>query len=107
MKSSVLSIDPELLRVHTAVSQPVAEAMALACRERTGSTYALSVTGLAGPGGGTEQNPVGTVYIGLAGGERCDVKKMRFLGDRTRVRILAVQSALNLLRLHLDGENGR
>lgn len=107
MKSSALSIDPELLRVHTAVSQPVAEAMALACRKRTGSTYALSVTGVAGPGGGTEQNPVGTVYIGLAGSERCDVRRMRFLGDRTRVRILAVQSALNLLRLHLDGESGR
>ncbi|HEU0142802.1 MAG TPA: competence/damage-inducible protein A [Bryobacteraceae bacterium] len=107
MKSSALSIDPELLRVHTAVSQPVAEAMALACRERTGSTYALSVTGVAGPGGGTEQNPVGTVYIGLAGDEGCDVRRMRFLGDRTRVRILAVQSALNLLRLHLDGESGR
>ncbi|MEB2363943.1 MAG: competence/damage-inducible protein A [Bryobacterales bacterium] len=107
MKSSVLSIDPELLRVHTAVSQPVAEAMALACRERTGSTYALSVTGVAGPGGGTEQNPVGTVYIGLAGGDGCDVRRMRFLGDRTRVRILAVQSALNLLRVHLDSESGR
>lgn len=98
IKHALLGVDEQLLREHTAVSEQVAEAMARGARERTGSTWALSVTGVAGPGGGTEQNPVGTVIIGLAGPQRTRVHRYRFLGDRERIRVWASQAALDLLR---------
>ena len=79
--------------------------MATGARSRTGSTYALSITGVAGPGGGSDAKPVGTVVIGLAGPDGCRSHRFRFLGDRTRVRALSAQSALDLLRKAL-GEIG-
>jgi nicotinamide-nucleotide amidase len=98
LKTSLLGVDPKLLEEHGAVSEPVAAAMAAGARERTGSTYALSVTGVAGPGGGTEAKPVGTVIIGLAGPRGCRAQRFRFLGDRARIRTLAAHYALDLLR---------
>ncbi len=101
MKEKLLGISAELLAGHTAVSQPVAEAMAARVRQRTGATFGLSVTGYAGPEGGDAEHPVGTVYIGLAAPEGTSARPFRFLGDRERVRRLATQSALDLLRRHL------
>jgi nicotinamide-nucleotide amidase len=101
MKRSLLGIPAELLEKHSAVSEPAALAMARGARERTGSTYALSVTGYAGPEGGTEADPVGTVYIGLAGGERVEAKRFRLFGDRGRIRQVAATTALDCLRRHL------
>ncbi len=101
LKAALLGVDPKLLEEHGAVSEPVAEAMATGARERTGSTFALSVTGVAGPGGGTEAKPVGTVIIGLAGSDGCRTHRFRFLGDRARVRTLAAHYALDLLRKEL------
>jgi nicotinamide-nucleotide amidase len=101
MKEKLLGISPELLAEHTAVSQPVAEAMAARVRQRTGASFGLSVTGYAGPEGGDAEHPVGTVYIGLAAPEGTSARPFRFLGDRERVRRLATQSALDLLRRHL------
>jgi len=101
MKIELLGIDPELLQQHTAVSEAAAAAMADGARDRTGSTFALSVTGIAGPGGGTEETPAGTVFIGLAGAEPARARKFRFLGDRVRVRSLATQTALDMLRRRL------
>lgn len=101
MKTALAGVDPELLRRHGAVSAEVAEAMAAGCRERTGSAWSLSVTGVAGPGGGTEDNPPGTVYIGLAGAEGCEVKRIFAPGDRQRTRRMATQGALDLLRRRL------
>lgn len=101
MKEKLLGISPELLAEHTAVSQPVAEAMAARVRQRTGASFGLSVTGYAGPEGGDAERPVGTVYIGLAAPEGTSARPFRFLGDRERVRRLATQSALDLLRRHL------
>lgn len=98
MKTRILSVDPALLERHGAVSEAVAEAMACGARERTGSTFALSVTGVAGPAGGTEAKPVGTVVIGLAGPQQVRSWRSRFLGGRDRVRALSVQTALDLLR---------
>jgi competence/damage-inducible protein CinA-like protein len=98
MKTALLGVDPELLEKHTAVSNPVARAMADGVRERTGSTYALSVTGIAGPEGGTEEMPVGTGFIGISGPNGTDARKFRWVGDRRRIRQAAVQSALDLLR---------
>jgi nicotinamide-nucleotide amidase len=101
IKTELVGVPADLLREHTAVSEPVAEALARGARERTGSTYALSVTGVTGPGGGTEATPVGTVIVGLAGPEACRTRRARFLGDRDRVRALAAQLALDMLRREL------
>lgn len=101
MKTDLLGVDARILEEHGAVSEPVAESMALGARARTVSTFALSVTGVAGPGRGTEAVPVGTVLIGLADQGGCQVRRFRFLGDRARVRTLAVQTALDLLRRKL------
>lgn len=97
-KRDVLGIKPELLAKHTPVSEPVAAAMAEAAIARTGATYALSTTGYAGPDGGTPYDPVGTVYLGIAGPSGTRVVRVRHGGDRSRVRTLATQSALDLLR---------
>ncbi len=77
--------------------------MAIGARERTGSAYALSITGVAGPDGGTEEKPVGLVYIGIAGPEGATVTHRRFLGDRERIRVFTTQAALDLLRRRLQG----
>jgi nicotinamide-nucleotide amidase len=98
MKTQLLGVDPGMLETHCAVSEPVAEAMAARARERTGSTYALSATGYAGPDGGDERAPVGTVFIGLASPPGCQVRRFRFLGGRDRVRAMAAQTALDMLR---------
>jgi nicotinamide-nucleotide amidase len=98
MKTELLGVEAALIEEHGAVSESVAESMAAGARSRTGSSYALSVTGFAGPAGGTEAAPVGTVVIGLAEPEGCRSRRFRFLGDRTRVRALAAQTALDLLR---------
>jgi nicotinamide-nucleotide amidase len=101
MKQRLLGVEPALLEAYTAVSQPVAEAMATGARERTGADFALSVTGIAGPDGGDEERPVGTVFLGLADAGGASAKRFRFLGDRQRIRRLATQSSLDWLRRRL------
>jgi len=101
MKTELLGVSEDLLREHTAVSEEAAREMARGARERTGSTWALSVTGVAGPSGGTEAAPIGTVIIGVAGPDGAATRRERLPGDRTRVRTLATQAALDLLRLRL------
>ena len=98
MKTALLGIPADLIEKHTAVSDEVARAMAEGARERTGSDYAVSVTGYAGPGGGTEEHPVGTVFVGLATPLGSEVRRLRLPGDRDRIRGFAVQSALDMLR---------
>lgn len=97
-KQHALGVPGDLLEKYTAVSEPVAAAMADGARRRTGSTFALSTTGYAGPAGGTERDPVGTVYIGIAGPDKTRVVRARYGVDRYRVRTLATQGALDLLR---------
>ncbi len=82
-----------------AVSGECAEAMARGLRERTGTEWAVSVTGVAGPGGGTDATPVGTVFIGLDGPTGSTVERRLFHGDRDRVRRFAAHTALDLVRL--------
>lgn len=101
VKTRMLGVHPDLIRIHGAVSEPVGRAMAIGCRNILRADYALSVTGFAGPPGGTEENPIGTIFIGLAGPAGCEVKRFQFMGDRDRVRVLAAQSALDLLRRKL------
>ena len=99
MKTALLGVPPELIERHTEVSEPVARAMAEGARRGTGADYALSITGYAGPDGGTLDNAVGTVFIGLATPTAdSDVRRLRLPGDRDRIRGFAVQNALDMLR---------
>ena len=99
IKIGVLGVDPDVIARHTEVSFACAEAMAKGARERLGTTYALATTGYAGPGGGTDADPVGTVYLALAtpGG----VKSERFSApagaNRTTVRKAATLRAFEML----------
>jgi len=97
-KQALLGVSRDLLEAHTAVSEPVAAAMAAGTLKRTGADFALSTTGYAGPGGGTEETPVGTVFIGLASPQGVNVTKLRYGLDRYRIRMLASQTGLDLLR---------
>ena len=103
MKMELLGVSPEILAEHGAVSKETAEAMALGARRRTRSTYALSITGAAGPEAGTEKVPKGAMYVGLADAAGTTVLQRQFLGDRQRVRTFTVQAALDLLRRRITG----
>jgi nicotinamide-nucleotide amidase len=97
-KKSMLGVPEEILSTYGAVSEPCARAMAVKARKLTGSDLAVSATGLAGPGGGTTDTPVGTVFIALAAQDGTTCLKLRFGGNRHRVRSLAVLHAINALR---------
>ncbi|MHC4442719.1 MAG: competence/damage-inducible protein A [Planctomycetota bacterium] len=102
-KISLLDVPAELIARHGAVSRQVADAMAVNCRKISKSDYAISVTGIAGPTGGSPEKPVGLVYIGLADKHGCEVTEHRigeFL-DRQDIRDRAHKTALNRLRLKL------
>ena len=103
LKQELLGVPAETLESFGAVSAETAEAMAAGARERGGSTYALSITGVAGPDGGTAEKPVGLVYLGIAGPEGNAVTHRRFIGDRERIRVFTTQAALDLLRRRLQG----
>jgi nicotinamide-nucleotide amidase len=103
MKVELLGVAPEILEEHGAVSKPTAEAMAVGARRRTGSTYALSITGVAGPNPGTVAAPVGTVYVGIADAAGTLVMHRQFLGDRQRIRVFTCQMAMDLLRRRITG----
>ncbi|HEX3685099.1 MAG TPA: competence/damage-inducible protein A [Bryobacteraceae bacterium] len=97
-KQEVLGVPKQLIEKHSAVSEAVAAAMAEGARQRSGAKYAISSTGYAGPTGGTERDPVGTVYLGVSGPGATRVVRVLYGSDRDRVRMLATQSALDLLR---------
>jgi len=98
-KERALGVDPVLIKEHGAVSHQVAAAMAAGALRKSEAHYALATTGIAGPGGGTEEKPVGTVYIALGrrGGNGA-VQKHRFPTDRATFKDLVSQTALDLLR---------
>ena len=101
-KSDVLNVDPKLIDKHGAVSGAVARAMAEGARTRAASTYGIATTGIAGPSGGSDEKPVGTVYIALASEDsETVVKKLFFPTDRETFKQLAAQTALDLLRRRL------
>ncbi len=105
-KTELLGVDPELIKRHGAVSGEVAEAMADGALERFDATVAISITGIAGPGGGGEDKPVGTVFwcVKEAGGEAI-VRGIRLPGDRADVRDRSTTVALHLLRRLLLGSS--
>ena len=99
LKEQLLGVDPETIRRYGAVSGETAQAMAEGCRRLTGADYTLAVTGIAGPGGGTPEKPVGTVCFGLtAPGQGARDVRCRFRGDRSEIQIIAAATALDLLR---------
>jgi nicotinamide-nucleotide amidase len=97
-KQKFLGVSATSLKEHGAVSEVVAREMAQGAREHVGADYAVSVTGIAGPSGGSAEKPVGTVFIGLAGKDRVLVKKMFNPYDRETFKHVTSQQALDLLR---------
>ncbi|WP_108126986.1 CinA family protein [Saccharospirillum mangrovi] len=99
-----LGVPAAALRDHGAVSESVARAMALAGQQQAGVEYAVAVTGVAGPGGGSAEKPVGTVWIGWAFGRDVQAKRFLFPGDRAAVRQQTVEAALSGLIESLERE---
>src|SRR5208282_5070912 len=98
LKTQFLNVPKALIDQHGAVSREVAASMAEGIRKRCVSSYGVGITGVAGPTGGTEQKPVGLVYIALAGEEGTQVVERNFPGDRKRIRQFATQQALEMIR---------
>jgi len=101
LKAELADVPPLLIDEHGAVSGEVATALAEGIRRRCKSTLGVGVTGIAGPGGGSEEKPVGLVFIALADGNRTDVVERKFFGDRQRIRQWASQQALDMVRRKL------
>jgi nicotinamide-nucleotide amidase len=101
LKEAWVGVRAATLAAHGAVSEPVAEEMAEGVRRATGASWGLSVTGIAGPSGGSEEKPVGTVFTALAGPSIVRVLRHRFAGDREQIRTSSAAAALEMLRLAL------
>ncbi len=101
LKTELAGVPPQLISKHGAVSAEVAKALAEGIRKRCGSTLGLSVTGVAGPTGGTEEKPVGLVYHALASDTGTEVVERKFAGDRKRIRWFASQQAMDMVRRKL------
>ncbi len=97
-KTSLLGVPAELIAAHGAVSEPVALAMAEGMRARAGADVAIAVTGIAGPGGGSPEKPVGTVVVAVVTGSATRSRGFRFLGEREMVKFQASQAALDMVR---------
>ena len=97
VKVTQLGVPAELLVTHGAVSAHVARAMAAGAQERFGATLAVAVTGIAGPGGGSDAKPVGLTYLGLAGPEGVEVRRFVWQGDRLANKRASAHAAIALL----------
>ncbi|HZS09272.1 MAG TPA: competence/damage-inducible protein A [Blastocatellia bacterium] len=102
-KVDLLGVPHKLIEEHGAVSAEVAEAMALGIRHRAHSTIGVGITGIAGPGGGTEEKPVGLVFIGIADEVQSSARKFLMPGDRHLIRELSVKAALDMIRRRISG----
>ncbi|MGA2001091.1 MAG: competence/damage-inducible protein A [Terriglobales bacterium] len=101
MKALFANVPPMLVAQHGAVSQEVAAALAEGIREECRASVGVGITGVAGPTGGTDEKPVGLVYIAVADGKRTEVVERKFSGDRDRIRWWATQQALDMVRRRL------
>ena len=102
-KTLLADVPAELIEKHDVVSAEVAIAMAGGTREKLGVDAAVSATGLAGPGGGTPDKPVGTVFVGVSTAAGTYAIPLQLTGDRSRIRTLTVKNAINALRLEALG----
>jgi len=102
-KQDLLMVPEQLLIDHGAVSAEVALAMAEGARSRLDSDMGVSITGIAGPGGGTDEKPVGTVYIAVSTSDNQLVHRFDFRGSRENIRMQSVYCALDMIRLHYHG----
>jgi nicotinamide-nucleotide amidase len=101
LKTMFAGVPASLIEANGAVSRQVATALAEGIREKTSATFGLGVTGIAGPGGGSEEKPVGLVYVAVSDGKETDVVEKRFGGDREHIRAWSSQQALDLVRRRL------
>jgi nicotinamide-nucleotide amidase len=102
LKSELAGVPPLLIAEHGAVSNQVAAALAEGIRNKCKATLGIGITGIAGPGGGSEEKPVGLVFHALADGKNTEVVERKFLGDRDRIRQWATQQALDMVRRKLS-----
>jgi nicotinamide-nucleotide amidase len=101
LKTAFAGVPAAVIEANGAVSRQVAVALADGIRAKTMATFGLGITGIAGPGGGSEEKPVGLVYAAISDGEQTDVVERRFGGDRDHIRSWASQQALDLVRRRL------
>ncbi len=101
IKNSVLHVKEETLKNFSAVSEQTAKEMAANVRQILNTDIGVSVTGFAGPDGGTAENPVGTVYIGVSGANGEKIQRFKFCGTRTEIKNKAVEAALILIQIYL------
>jgi len=101
-KVRLLDVPPALLEAHGAVSAQVARAMAIGSRARLSADFAASVTGVAGPGGGSAAKPVGLTYVAVADAVGVEVRRYRWDGDRAANKGASVRAALELLVAHVE-----
>ena len=106
-KTDLAGVPEALLAEHGAVSEPVAQAMAQGIRSRAGTDVGVGITGIAGPGGGSPEKPVGTVAVAVVLGDEVRVRTFQFVGGRDMVKFQAAQSALNLTRLLITRVQGQ
>ncbi|MBS7326149.1 MAG: CinA family protein [Thiopseudomonas sp.] len=106
-KSLQLGVPEALFSSHGAVSQPVVEAMVKGAQARSGARYAVAVSGIAGPGGGSADKPVGTVWLAFADHQQVDSVCLHFSGDRDAVRRKSIQQALSGLQSRIQNESSR
>jgi nicotinamide-nucleotide amidase len=102
-----LGVPVEILQRDGAVSAATAEAMACGMRATSGADVALSLTGIAGPDGGTADKPIGLVYMALADAAGARIEEVRFRGDRQQIKDRSAESGLNMLRLYLEGQTAQ
>ena len=106
LKTRLLDVSGDTIAAHGAVSGPCARAMAQGARRATGADWAVSVTGIAGPGGGSNEKPVGTVWVAVEGPDAHSVERHLFSGSRSEVRDASVTAALALVQRLLEGARG-
>jgi nicotinamide-nucleotide amidase len=101
-KQEMLSVDEQIIEIHGAVSEETARYMAIGAIQHSHAELALSITGIAGPGGGSDEKPVGTVCFGWVLNGQCDTATCHFSGDREQVRAQAVRFGLEKIVNQLD-----
>ncbi len=103
-KQGLVGVNPETLEQYGAVSAQTAMEMAKGAREKAGSDIGVSTTGIAGPGGGSKEKPVGLVYIAISTKDKTEYKKLSLTGNRERIRRLTVKNVMNMIIKSIDEE---